>query len=179
MVTIQGSERSNSGGSRGFTSASGIYPPLTFGPCSITLRHFILPIPARVTTPRCMLVHPLCVDCGSRRRVSRSSIIFCRAARRLSNSHKLSLIGFWSLAFFYRSWALILSIVHPLLDAAIAIVASMMLIIPVLDGVFRFLRHFRDQLARFRSVIRPNFCDWRPLLLLRLLPRFDRSPARS
>jgi cbb3-type cytochrome c oxidase subunit I len=81
------------------------------------------------------------------------------AAKRPLYSHKLSLIGFWSLAFFYPFVGTHHYIYSPIpyWTQTIAIVASMMLIIPVWTVVQNFYGTFVSNWRRFQESFTAKF----------------------
>lgn len=70
-------------------------------------------------------------------------------------SHKLSLLGFWSLAFFYPFVGIHHYLLSPIPDwsETIAIVTSMMLIIPVTAVVVNFLGTLKGNWSKFQTDI--------------------------
>ena len=83
-------------------------------------------------------------------------------------SHKLSLIGFWSLAFFYPFVGLHHYLFSPIADWAetIAIVSSMMLIIPVWTVLQNFFGTMRGQWAGFSRNLPAKFLIMGSLMYL-------------
>ena len=97
-------------------------------------------------------------------------------------SHKLSLIGFWSLAFFYPFVGIHHYLYSPIADWAetIAIVSSMMLIIPVWTVLQNFFGTMIGPLAARSGTNLPGQVPDHGLDHVpgRLLPGLDRGPAR-
>ena len=75
------------------------------------------------------------------------------SARNPLYAHKLSLVGFWSLALFYPFVGIHHYLYSPIADWAetLAIITSMLLIIPVWTVLVNFLRHHDGPLARVRD----------------------------
>ena len=101
------------------------------------------------------------------------------AARNPIYAHKLSLVGFWSLALFYPFVGIHHYLYSPIADWAetIAIVTSMLLIIPV-DGAGELFRHHEGPLEHVRdkppSKVPDHGLDH---VSVRVLPRLDRGLA--